>query len=456
VTYRGFVASADAFLASAKVVAVPTRYGSGVETKVLTAIQSGAPTVATSASARGLGSLPSFVVIADHAETFARRLVAAIAAAGTNDPAAESAAWLDIRRSAFVRALRDAAGLTPAQYTHDEKTLALSVVMPTHNRSSLLPPVLASLSAQTCDPGTWELIAVNDGSTDQTADVLKRFAATAPFRVTILEQKNAGPGAARNGGASIAAGKRLLFLDDDMIASERLIFEHARHSHDPLTCVIGHIAPPKGARSPWMAWEDVQLLKHAAELAAGRPAGPRDVYSGNVSVPAALVRALGGYRVNLKRGEDFELGYRLAAVGATFVYGATAISTHLGTHEYTAWIRNAAALGRAEVALRPGLARDAVLREAVGWFEQRHLLNRTAVRLCSTSPAVDILLRTCLQMLGRATHLAGARRLTNGAYSALYNIAYWQGLIENIGPTRFWSAVKRVDAAALEQGRSTS
>src|SRR5688572_12763531 len=120
----------------------------------------------------------------------------------------------------------------------------LSVVIPTRNRVRLLERVLASLAVQRFPHDLWELIVVDDGATDETPVLVARFAESAPMRTTLLRQRNAGAAAARNAGAAIADGTRLLFLDDDMIASENLVAEHARYAGDQHACVIGGMLPP--------------------------------------------------------------------------------------------------------------------------------------------------------------------------------------------------------------------
>lgn len=104
VTYRGFVPDVAAFLAGAKVVAIPTRYGSGIETKMLAAIATGCAVVATPASVRGLEPLPSSVAVESDPALFARVLTGKITAAAAPD-AAEGDAWCRNRRAAFLAVL---------------------------------------------------------------------------------------------------------------------------------------------------------------------------------------------------------------------------------------------------------------------------------------------------------------------------------------------------------------
>jgi glycosyltransferase involved in cell wall biosynthesis len=319
----------------------------------------------------------------------------------------------------------------------------LSAIVPTRNRAELLPRVLANLAEQQFPPDRWELIVVDDGSTDGTAEVVGRFMKDARMRVALIRQKNAGAGAARNAGAAVARGRRFLFLDDDMIASAALVAEHAGYTEDPSTSVIGRIEPPSSHRDPWMAWEDAQLAKLAAALAAGRAPGPRDFYSGNCSVPSALFHAVGGFDVTLARGEDFQLGFRLADHGGHLAYSQRALSTHLGAHSYAAWTKNAETFGRSEIVLRDGLARETLAKEAAGRYRQRNILNRAAVRFSSGNAALRRILVANLDAAGRAAHHVGLRAPANAAYSAVYNIFYWHGLIDGLGSDQFWRAVRR-------------
>jgi glycosyltransferase involved in cell wall biosynthesis len=84
-----------------------------------------------------------------------------------------------------------------------------SVIIPTYNRTALLREALDSVFAQTFTD--YEVIVVDDGSTDDTLQMLAGYG----NRVRIFQQSNQGPGAARNLGAKHAAGDYLAFLDSD-------------------------------------------------------------------------------------------------------------------------------------------------------------------------------------------------------------------------------------------------
>lgn|GEM_PF-1209031 len=87
----------------------------------------------------------------------------------------------------------------------------ISIIVPTYNRASLIEEALNSVFNQTYEH--FELIVVDDGSTDDTAEKLKKFQADQRF--TLVRQENQGQAAARNRGLEIAAGEYFCFLDSD-------------------------------------------------------------------------------------------------------------------------------------------------------------------------------------------------------------------------------------------------
>ncbi len=86
-----------------------------------------------------------------------------------------------------------------------------SVVMPVFNRANLISATLDSVFNQKFDD--WEVIVIDDGSTDNTLNVLAKY----HNRIKVLQQKNQGPGKARNLGIQKAQGQYVAFLDSDDI-----------------------------------------------------------------------------------------------------------------------------------------------------------------------------------------------------------------------------------------------
>lgn len=89
----------------------------------------------------------------------------------------------------------------------------ISVVIPTYNRQTMLAEALASVYAQTLQPS--EVLVIDDGSTDQTAELVRSMAGQTSLPVRYFRQPNRGPAAARNVGIKMAKGPYLAFLDSD-------------------------------------------------------------------------------------------------------------------------------------------------------------------------------------------------------------------------------------------------
>lgn len=98
----------------------------------------------------------------------------------------------------------------------------VSVIMPAYNLEKYILESIQSVQRQTYS--NWELIIVNDGSTDKTAEKVKSVA-EADGRIMIISQTNAGAAAARNAGLNAAAGHYIAFLDGDDLWDENFLKE---------------------------------------------------------------------------------------------------------------------------------------------------------------------------------------------------------------------------------------
>ena len=91
-----------------------------------------------------------------------------------------------------------------------------TVVVPVYNGAAVISRCLEALGRQTVAPDAYEIIVVNDGSTDATADTVESWRLAHPqHRCRLVQQANAGPAAARNRGAHAATAPILLFTDAD-------------------------------------------------------------------------------------------------------------------------------------------------------------------------------------------------------------------------------------------------
>lgn len=216
---------------------------------------------------------------------------------------------------------------------HDGKSkLPVSVIIPTFNRHAYLREAVDSVLAQTFTD--YEVIVVDDGSTDGTGDVIR---ARYGDRVRYIRQENQGRSAARNNGAAAARGEYAAFLDDDdlwlpaklekmMAFVERGGFAFAGHRDDLL--VDGRRLPnPKPYVTP---------------LADGRVEFPRrSILAGSFfRTPTAVCRRdlfieSGGYPVEFSVAEDTLWMWRMAALAPAGFLAETLmlVRTHAGQED---------------------------------------------------------------------------------------------------------------------------
>src|SRR5665213_2576445 len=101
----------------------------------------------------------------------------------------------------------------------------------TYNRAHLLERVLDACFEQTVASADYEVVLVNDGSRDNTDEVIEAARARATCAFTVVHQENAGLARARNVGIAHANGTRIIFIDDDVLPTPAFVAEHFR-SHD--------------------------------------------------------------------------------------------------------------------------------------------------------------------------------------------------------------------------------
>jgi len=136
----------------------------------------------------------------------------------------------------------------------------VSVVVPVHNTEPYLRDCLDSLLAQDLPATDFEVVAVDDGSTDASGTVLDRYAEQHP-NVRVLHQENSGwPGQPRNVGLTASRGTYVFFADsDDVLAPQALrrMYEFA-HKHDS-DVVVPKMVPLTGASGPDYVWRRTQV-----------------------------------------------------------------------------------------------------------------------------------------------------------------------------------------------------
>lgn len=205
---------------------------------------------------------------------------------------------------------------------------AVSVIIPTCNRAGVLELCLAALERQDCDPALFEVIVCDDGSQDGTPAVAGRFAARHP-RFRFLRQENSGANAARNRAIRAAKAPLLLIINDDTIATPRLVGEHLRthaEERDERVAVVGRVTVSPTLPPSRLA--PLHLDRAFNALGGRREHDWRAFFTCNVSVARSLVERGGMFEERMRYHEDLELGERLSHLGLRVVYNPDALGYH--------------------------------------------------------------------------------------------------------------------------------
>lgn len=213
----------------------------------------------------------------------------------------------------------------------------ISIVIPTYNRKGILEKCLRNLFNQNVRCSDYEIIVVDDGSSDGTGILLDKLSKGLDVALRYFRQENKGPASARNVGIKNAKGSIILFLGDDIIAAPGLLKEHySWHIKYPQNncAVLGHISWSKEIKaSPFMEW----LESGGPQFAYGRIKDAIDVdtegffYSSNISLKRQFLLSADSFfdEAFLKAAyEDLELGHRLKKLGVILKYNRDALAYH--------------------------------------------------------------------------------------------------------------------------------
>jgi len=182
----------------------------------------------------------------------------------------------------------------------------ISVVMPAYNYGRFIRDAIDSVLAQTY--AAHEIIVVDDGSTDDTQQVLAEYG----DRIRVITQTNQGVSAARNAGIAAARGEYIAFLDsDDIMRARKLECDVARFERDPGLGLV-HC----GAESFDNTGRTISVSLTGMEgwIAPDLLALDREVIAapGSIAVPKRVAEEIGGFDVRLQPSEDWDFCYRIA------------------------------------------------------------------------------------------------------------------------------------------------
>jgi GT2 family glycosyltransferase/predicted AlkP superfamily pyrophosphatase or phosphodiesterase len=212
----------------------------------------------------------------------------------------------------------------------------MSVIIPTHNRASILAECLQALDVQSYPHNRMEIIIIDDGSTDNTSEVSARFREKTDITTTYVAIPQSGPSAARNRGIQLAKGHIVLFIGDDIISTPTLVSEHVKHhmaSESPFSqAILGTTTwHPQMEITPFMDW----LVNGGPQFNYGELEKAERIdfgafWTSNISLKRDFLKVHGRFNEEFTAAvwEDIELGYRLQQAGMQINYVRDALAYH--------------------------------------------------------------------------------------------------------------------------------
>ncbi|MFL6162132.1 MAG: glycosyltransferase [Jatrophihabitantaceae bacterium] len=231
-----------------------------------------------------------------------------------------------------------------------------SVVIPTYNRAELLRRTLDSLTRQQLPRTDFEVLVVDDGSSDGTAELVESYRDRLDLGYFFQPDAGWRVAQARNVGIAHATGEVCVFTDSGVVLHSGCLRAHLRshrQASEPVA-VLGYVYgyALQGAEAELMSrtvgsddpdtsiellrrsgrWPDIReslYARHADDL-DGLPAPWILFWTCNASVPTDRIRSVGGFDEQFRSwgGEDIDLGYRLHLAGVRLVLDRTASSIH--------------------------------------------------------------------------------------------------------------------------------
>lgn len=208
-----------------------------------------------------------------------------------------------------------------------------SVIVPTYNRADEIIELLNSLVNQTIDDNLFEIIIVDDGSTDNTEEVVNNIETKSSLNITFLKQDHKGPGEARNFGMREAKGEYFLFIDSDCIADENWLTSY-KIELDKLDFKPAGFGGPDRVLSSFSPVQKAIDYSMTSFITTGGIRGsskkkiskyyPR---SFNMGVRKDIYHKIGGMG-KLRHGQDIEFSHRIISTGEPVIKVDDAVVYH--------------------------------------------------------------------------------------------------------------------------------
>jgi glycosyltransferase involved in cell wall biosynthesis len=225
----------------------------------------------------------------------------------------------------------------------------VSVVISTFNRCVSLATTLEALRCQITPALDFEVIVVDNNSSDRTREIVKRFLEDESHRFRYIFEQRQGVSYGRNAGIRASRAPIVAFTDDDNVAQADWVarLKEALDQHSEAAAVGGRILPVWATPRPsWLDerhWSPLAILDYGEKPFYTSAANPRCLLTANLAVRRDVLGAIGGFSPDFPRCQDHELQIRLWRSDARVLYVPDLVvrtrikAERLTRHYHRAW-----------------------------------------------------------------------------------------------------------------------
>ena len=212
-----------------------------------------------------------------------------------------------------------------------DQHIQYSIIVPSFNRQDEIKELLTSFQNLKFNPNRAELIIADDGSADQTREVVQSFKEKIPFKLHFYHQKNQGPGAARNMGMEKANGDFFIFIDSDCTVHPDWIRNIDRNLTEEQADAFGGRDSFRDDFPPLLKAINYSMTSFITTGGLrgrkGKKLAKFYPRSFNMGLSKELYHKIGGFG-SLRHGQDIEYSNRIIKSGAKVIYIDDAVVYH--------------------------------------------------------------------------------------------------------------------------------
>jgi GT2 family glycosyltransferase len=289
---------------------------------------------------------------------------------------------------------------------------AVTVVVPFYNRRNEVARCLDAVLAQQLPEGmTMEVVAVDNGSTDGTRDLL------ASYPVRLVDCARRGPAAARNAGIAAAQAPIVALTDSDCVPAPDWLAHLLAPFSDPAVIAAGGRIEALSMRRGVAVYFEERRFLNQEKLFRGSYCYPPFVATANAAFRREVILAAGGFDESLRVGEDADLCWRALDGGGAIAYCPRALVRHGHRDTYREFFRQAMAYGEGAARVYARHRKRFGVRRPVDWEN------------------IIYLARVPLEILLRVVVCQTAYKRRSAFYDAIWRTGFtlgrWRGSLRN-------------------------